>query len=124
MVHNSTNINTTSNHFSFQTNEHKNTTTFGVGNSGPCLGLRKHVAGLHPLMGSTPPPPLIIRTPTKTHTHTHTHIYKQTIINLYRFAPMQKHHTLSEKTNDSIIMIIMDGTIAESTNARSYPTTS
>ena len=97
MVHNSTNINTTSNHFSFQTNEHKNTTTFGVGNSGPCLGLRKHVAGLHPLMGSTPPPPLIIRTPTKTHTHTHTHIYKQTIINLYRFAPMQKHHTLSEK---------------------------
>jgi len=34
MIHNSININTTNNHLSFQTNEHKKTTTFSVGNSG------------------------------------------------------------------------------------------
>jgi len=89
MVHNSTNIDTTNNHLSFQTNEHKNNTTFGVGNSGPCLGQAKHVAGLNPLMGSTSTPSLI--------------------------------NDKIGKMNDSIIM---DSTIAESTNARSYTTTS
>jgi hypothetical protein len=85
MVNNATNINKTQNHISSQPIEHKKTTTYDVGNSGPGLGQAQKCGVVEQLNG-TPIPFLITGSPTAIHIHVY--IIKR-YKNLHRFASTQ-----------------------------------